>query len=130
MLGYNKAPKLILKIDLIEEIKLKVTLVLLNNHYLNNSTNETYFSKNNGFMIYKSRSFTMFKYKTMGLPNDFPKTNIQSTTIYFNSDIERYNFLKILKNDLINWSKSKVWDGYNDNSDVKLTFVSKTWVLF
>lgn len=130
-MGYTKSPKLILKFNFEGEKKLKVTLILLNKYYLENNINESFFGKNDGFLIYKSNSLLMFKSKTLGLPKSFPKTNIQSTIVYFNSDKERYEFLKVLRNSLLEWSNSKIWKDYNkDINNISIKFGTNTWILF
>ena len=126
---FHNSPKLIIKIDLDGNTGLSASLILLDKHFKDN-TETTCFFANNGFMIYKGRQLTLYKSGSMTLPKDFSVGDNRSVKLNFDSDKDRYKFLKSLKNALIEWSKSKIWEGFNEPSRIKLNFSTKVWVLF
>ncbi len=125
---YRTTPKLMLRIDLLENNGLNVILILLNKYYLGNYSHS--FFSSSGFMISKGLKFLLFKSKMIIFPEKFISGEKHQNTLYFDKENDRYIFLKSLNNSLKEWSSHYHWKGYNEPSKQELTYNGKLWILF
>lgn len=107
---------------------LETTLILLNNGY--DVKESKFFFAKNGFTIFRSDLFLMFKSGSIHLPKEFNHDTPRKVKLSFISDTERYNFLKQMGTGLLEWSNSKGWEDFTEKEKIKLTFSNKVWVLF
>lgn len=121
-------PKILLKIDLLENNGIEAMLVLINDYYLGNYS--TSFLSQGGFMIYKGQSFSLFKTKIMCIPEKFISGSKHKSTLYFDSEKERYDYLKFLNKSLKEWSNHYHWKGYNEPEKRKILYSGKIWIVF
>lgn len=136
MLLNDISPKLMLKVDLIDDDKVDFELVLFDKNRIN--LNKEYidafksFSTNNSkFLIYLSEVFD-FEINTSSniirFPLNFVSNTRQKHHIKLKNDLSRYNYLKEIKDALIEWSGSIMW---NANKCVpKISYNGKIWILF
>mgnify|MGYP007070564618 CR=1 FL=1 len=127
---FRNSPKLILKIDLDGDKGLNMSIILLDKYYSDHYTKTNQFFSKVSFNIIRGEKFTLWKSTSMTLPRNFQIGAKNSAKISFGSDKERYNYLKILKNSLIEWSQSEFWEGFNEPEKVRLNFSTRVWVLF
>jgi hypothetical protein len=121
---------MILKVDLVGDKDLKILLILLNKYYTDHYTKRNLFVANDGFTIYRGNLFLIFKTGCIHVPKNFIIGIDNINRESFNSDKERYEYLKRLQKALLEWSKSEFWFGFTEENKIRLTFRDKVWLLF
>lgn len=127
----KKTPKLILKVEFIEDFNVDISLVTLNDFYNKNTMGAKVFSvPDNDFIIYESDSFKV-QDGLVSLPDE-DCTSINKSVIKFFTDKRRYDTLKELKDALLSWSSSKYWKGSNvfEQQSSSIVYKKNLWILY
>lgn len=127
----KKIPKLILKIEFIEDFNVDISLITLNDFYNKNIMGSKVFSApDNDFIIYESDSFKV-QDGLISLPDE-DCTSINKSVIKFFSDKRRYDALKELKDALLSWSDSKYWKGNEqfEKQPSSIEYKKNLWILY
>ena len=136
MLLNDISPKLMLKVDLLNDYKVNFELILLDKSRLDfdgewANVFSSFSSNDSKFLIYFSEVFD-FNINTntniICIPKNFINNQRQGDTISFNNETERYNYLKGIKNTFLEWSNSIVW-GSNQYKP-RISYNGKIWILF
>ncbi|MFW6225762.1 MAG: hypothetical protein ACOC3V_02230 [bacterium] len=123
-------PKLILKVDLLNNNSVKFHLLSMNDYFITKKTNKKTFFSEDMFMINSAGFFSIFKSRSLYLPINFKETKNKSISLVFNSEKIRYDFLKDLNRALLEWSISIYWYGFNKPSNTKIIYNNNTWILY
>lgn len=122
----RRVPKIMLKVTLCEKNKAELTLLLLSERYL--SSDRAFIFTRNGWTIYRSSTFNVTKRGVLSFPRDGER---QSIDLYFNTDKERYSFLKDLYQTLKEWAKDSIFkDDEFPIEHVETQFFKSVWVVY
>lgn len=135
----NKEPKIILKVDLLNNFGVEFTLLQL--RYLKDKPKDDCFITEKMWIFYYGKQFKVFKTGTMV----FPETCLRQTSkLNFESEKQRYMYLKKLSNALNDFGKSYL---FNKSSETfkqhllneiyqkpfsppsKINFLNKIWLV-
>jgi len=121
------APKLMLKVELPNETDIKFTLIQVSYLYANKLDGSKFLFTNNGWTIYHGKNFSLNKKQILSLPESCLR---QESKVRFDSNEERYEYLKGLANALEFWSKSHIFKKLNLVNKVKINFHKSLWIIF
>lgn len=126
----KKIPKMILRVEFIEDFNVDISLISLNDFYNKNIDGCKVFNcPDNDFIIYENDCFKV-QDGLISLPDE-NCTSVNRSVIKFTSDKRRYETLRDLKDALLSWSNSKYWKGNNLFSDIpSIEYKKNIWVLF
>jgi len=127
----KRVPKLILKVEFVEDFNVDISLVTLNDFYNKNIMGSKVFSApDNDFIIYESNSFKI-QDGFVSLPDE-ECVSINNSIVKFLSDKRRYEVLRDLKDALLHWSDSKYWKGNDDlfNQIPSIEYKKNLWILY
>lgn len=110
---------------------LKINILKTDSRLLNFNTNDKLYSPDNNFYFMLDTYFNINPYNCTLPKNIDPmkKDYYYSKTLYFYSDIERKKFLLLLKNQLINLSKSTILKN-ESNTNERVDFVDDKWYVY
>jgi hypothetical protein len=120
-------PKLMLKVELINQTDVRFTLLLISNLFKNKITGSKFLFTNNGWTIYHSKNFSISKKGVISLPESCLR---QQNRLSFKNNEERYIFMKNMVNALEYWSGSYLFTVKNKTNKVKINFHKKIWIIF
>lgn len=123
----TSAPKLMLKVELLNRTDVKFTLLQLSTMYTNNIKGSKFLFTDNGWTIYHGKNFSVSKKMVLSLPESCLR---QESKITFKDNDERYEYMKGMARALEYWSGSHLFNKINETNNVKLNFHKTIWVIF
>ena len=124
---YRNAPKLIFKIELLINNGLRVQLLMLDKFYNNSNKKKSFFS-DEYFLIEQAGFYYVSKTRSLYLPKVLNKDD--SVSLMFETEKERYEFLKTFNKSLLQWSKSNIWYGFNKPKTSRIVYNKNKWILY
>jgi hypothetical protein len=120
-------PKLMLKVELINQTDVRFTLILLSHLYKDKISGSKFLFTDNGWTIYHGKNFSVSKKSVLSLPENCLR---QTTKVHFKDNEERYDFMKNMANALEYWSGSHFFKSLNETDHVKINFHKSIWIIF
>lgn len=136
MLLNDISPKLMLKVDLLDDYKVNFELILMDKSRLDFDSEwvnafSSFTSSDSKFLIYFSEVFEFNINPTSNiicLPKKFINNQRQGNIITFKNEKERYDYLKGIKNTFLEWSNSIIWG--SNKYKPRISYNGKIWILF
>lgn len=123
--------RLVLKVELLDKNKLKLTLVYLDKRFISKKGEITiYSSKNKDFYLYSRTTFSI-SINSLRFPDEINYKKRKNSYIRsFLSDSERYKYLKKLSNTLMEWGNN--YNKFNNDNKLKRNIIKYSdnfWII-
>ncbi|MFA5586837.1 MAG: hypothetical protein WDA02_09980 [Saccharofermentanales bacterium] len=123
--------KIVLKVELLDKNKLKLTLVYLDKRFISKKGETTiYSSKNKDFYLYSRTTFSI-SINSLRFPDETNYKKRKNSYIRsFISDNERYKYLKKLNNTLMEWGNN--YNRFNNDKNLKRNIIKYSdnfWII-
>ena len=120
-----KTPKIMLRVELLNNTDVSFMLTHVTNSFSSKLKSSKFFFSENNWTIYFGENFHINKRNIICLPK---KCERQKTKVTFNTNDERYTFLKNMVHALESWSNSHLFDD-NEPHQKTIKFYKTIWIL-